>query len=89
MLKSMMIKASLGALLLALASTAGGAAEIKSIAILTPEQGTDFGWNQQGVDAAKAAGEKDRRRGHRRRGPRLWRRPRRPCASWRRTAPAC
>jgi simple sugar transport system substrate-binding protein len=58
MLKSMMIKASLGALLLALASTAGNAAEIKSIAILTPEQGTDFGWNQQGVAAAKAAGEK-------------------------------
>ncbi len=58
MLKSMMIKASLGALMLALASTAGDAAEIKSIAILTPEQGTDFGWNQQGVAAAKAAGEK-------------------------------
>jgi len=58
MLKSIMIKASLGALLLALASTAGSAAEIKSIAILTPEQGTDFGWNQQGVTAAKAAGEK-------------------------------
>ncbi|WP_413203408.1 putative B6 ABC transporter substrate-binding protein [Rhodospirillum sp. A1_3_36] len=33
------------------------AAEVKSIAILTPEQGTDFGWNQQGVDAAKAVGE--------------------------------
>lgn len=33
------------------------AAEVKSIAILTPEEGTDFGWNQQGVDAAKAAGE--------------------------------
>ena len=58
MLNSMMIKASLGALLLALASTAGGAAEIKSIAILTPEQGTDFGWNQQGITAAKAAGAK-------------------------------
>jgi basic membrane protein A len=33
------------------------AAEVKSIAILTPEEGTDYGWNQQGVDAAKAAGE--------------------------------
>lgn len=32
------------------------AEEIKSIAILTPEPGTDFGWNQQGIDAAKAAG---------------------------------
>lgn len=31
------------------------AAEVKSIAIMTPEEGTDFGWNQQGVDAAKAA----------------------------------
>jgi basic membrane protein A len=31
------------------------AAEVKSIAILTPEAGTDFGWNQQGVDACKAA----------------------------------
>ncbi|MBS7539857.1 putative B6 ABC transporter substrate-binding protein [Ancylobacter lacus] len=32
------------------------AAELKSIAILTPEPGTDYGWNQQGVAAAKAAG---------------------------------
>lgn len=32
------------------------AADVKSIAILTPEAGTDYGWNQQGVDAAKAAG---------------------------------
>ena len=31
------------------------AADVKSIAILTPEDGTDYGWNQQGVDAAKAA----------------------------------
>lgn len=33
-----------------------GAAELKAIAILTPEAGTDYGWNQQGIDAAKAAG---------------------------------
>jgi len=33
------------------------AADVTSIAILTPEQGTDFGWNQQGIDAAKAAAE--------------------------------
>lgn len=33
------------------------AAEVKTIAVLTPEEGTDYGWNQQGVDAAKAAGE--------------------------------
>jgi basic membrane protein A and related proteins len=34
------------------------AAEVKSIAILTPEDPTDFGWNQQGHDAAKAVAEK-------------------------------
>jgi simple sugar transport system substrate-binding protein len=33
------------------------AAEVDTIAILTPEQGTDFGWNQQGVDSARAAAE--------------------------------
>jgi basic membrane protein A and related proteins len=50
---------SLGALtMLALMSTAGLAAEVKTIAILAPEQGNDYGWNQQGIDAAKAAGEK-------------------------------
>jgi basic membrane protein A and related proteins len=36
---------------------AANAAEVDSIAILTPEQGTDFGWNQQGVSSAEAAGE--------------------------------
>ena len=35
------------------------AAEVKAIAILTPEQGTDYGWNQQGIEAAKAAGAKE------------------------------
>ncbi len=34
------------------------AEDVKSIAILVPEQGTDFGWNQQGVDAARAVAEK-------------------------------
>ena len=29
-------------------------AEVKSIAVLVPEQGTDYGWNQQGVDAGRA-----------------------------------
>ena len=33
------------------------AADVTSIAIMTPEEGTDFGWNQQGVDAARAAAE--------------------------------
>lgn len=32
-------------------------AQVESIAVLTPEQGTDFGWNQQAVDAATAVGE--------------------------------
>lgn len=45
-----------GVLIASLLSTAAMSADIKSIAILTPEQGTDFGWNQQGVDGAKAAG---------------------------------
>lgn len=34
------------------------AGDVKSIAILTPEDPTDFGWNQQGFDAAKAVAEK-------------------------------
>ncbi|MCA0042477.1 putative B6 ABC transporter substrate-binding protein [Celeribacter litoreus] len=37
--------------------TSAMAEEITSIAILTPETGTDFGWNQQGIDGAKAAGD--------------------------------
>ena len=54
------IGVSVGALALTwMLSSASGAAEVKTIAILTPEQGTDFGWNQQGVDAAKAAGAKE------------------------------
>ncbi|MCK0198928.1 BMP family protein [Ancylobacter sp. 6x-1] len=39
-----------------LAPSALRAADLTSIAILTPEAGTDYGWNQQGIDAAKAAG---------------------------------
>ncbi len=39
--------------------SASFAAEIKSIAILTPEPGTDFGWNQQGIAAARQAGKKE------------------------------
>lgn len=38
-----------------IATTGAVAQDIDTIAILTPEAGTDFGWNQQGVDAAKAA----------------------------------
>jgi simple sugar transport system substrate-binding protein len=45
------------ALAIGLASSAG-AAELKKLAILVPEEPTDFGWNQQGVDAAKAVAAK-------------------------------
>jgi simple sugar transport system substrate-binding protein len=31
------------------------AVQVNAIAILVPEEGTDYGWNQQGVDAAVAA----------------------------------
>ena len=34
------------------------AAGLKSVAILTPEQGNDFGWNQQGIAALRAAAAK-------------------------------
>src|SRR4030095_12228573 len=48
-----------GTLALAVTMAAGAqAAEVKSLAIIVPEQGTDYGWNQQGVDAAKAVAEK-------------------------------
>lgn len=40
-----------------LVGTAAIAAEVDTIAILTPEQGSDYGWNQQGVDSARAAAE--------------------------------
>ncbi len=43
---------------IALPMATGQAAEVKSIAVLVPEQGTDYGWNQQGVDAARAVAEK-------------------------------
>ena len=28
--------------------------ELKSLALMLPEEPTDFGWNQQGMDAARA-----------------------------------
>jgi basic membrane protein A len=43
--------------LMSLIAHASIAAEVDTIAILTPEPGTDFGWNQQGIEAAKAAAE--------------------------------
>ncbi len=39
-------------------ASAAGAADVKSIAVLVPEAGTDFGWNQQGVDAAREVAKK-------------------------------
>jgi len=48
-----------GTLALAVTVAVGAqAAEVKKLAIMVPEQGTDYGWNQQGVDAAKAVAEK-------------------------------
>lgn len=55
MRKTLLAVCGAAALTCALPAVAG---EVKSIAVLVPEQGTDFGWNQQGVAAAKAAGEK-------------------------------
>jgi simple sugar transport system substrate-binding protein len=42
----------------AVAAATAQAAELKAIAIVTPEQATDFGWNQQGVAGAQAAADK-------------------------------
>lgn len=50
--------AAAAALMFAIGVTsAAESAEVKSIAVLVPEQGTDYGWNQQGVDAARAVAE--------------------------------
>ncbi|MCZ4351963.1 BMP family protein [Roseovarius aestuarii] len=54
MMKNLLISTALS---MALGATAALAADVNTIAILTPEQGSDYGWNQQGVDAAKAAAE--------------------------------
>lgn len=50
-------KSLIAAVFVAFMSGTSFAGEVSSIAILAPEEGTDFGWNQQGVDAAKAAAE--------------------------------
>ncbi len=39
-------------------ASAGNSAEVKSIAVLVPEAGTDYGWNQQGVEAAREVAKK-------------------------------
>jgi simple sugar transport system substrate-binding protein len=48
---------ALAAIGLAAIVTGAQAQEVSKIAVLVPEQGTDYGWNQQGVDAARAVGE--------------------------------
>lgn len=54
MMKNLLISTALSVVL---GASAAYAAEVDTIAVLTPEQGSDYGWNQQGVDAAKAAAE--------------------------------
>jgi simple sugar transport system substrate-binding protein len=56
-MKNWMKSSVLAAVTATFMASAAIAVDVKSIAILTPEEGTDFGWNQQGVDAAKAAAE--------------------------------
>ncbi|MDE0390213.1 MAG: hypothetical protein OXI75_16060, partial [Rhodospirillales bacterium] len=51
-----MAVSALAAIGLAAVISGAQAQEIDTIAVLVPEQGTDYGWNQQGVDAAKAVG---------------------------------
>ncbi|TIU41339.1 MAG: BMP family ABC transporter substrate-binding protein, partial [Mesorhizobium sp.] len=44
-----LLKCSVSAIILSGVLLGGAlAGEVKSIAILTPEEGTDYGWNQQG-----------------------------------------
>ena len=47
-----------GLALMGVSAMAQADMEVKSIAVLVPEQGTDYGWNQQGVDAARTVAEK-------------------------------
>jgi len=49
-----------GLLAVAIATPGARAQGITSLAIMTPEQGTDFGWNQQGIDAAAAVAKKNK-----------------------------
>lgn len=55
MIKRLMQGAALGLALAVAGAVAANAVQVNAIAILVPEEGTDFGWNQQGVDAAVAA----------------------------------
>ena len=53
---SLALAPALAAAGMAALAAGAGAQEVDKIAVLVPEQGTDYGWNQQGVDAAKAVG---------------------------------
>ena len=53
---SLALAPALAAAGMAAFAAGAGAQEVDKIAVLVPEQGTDYGWNQQGVDAAKAVG---------------------------------
>jgi basic membrane protein A len=46
---------SVAALSLTTSAVSSFAADVTKIAIVAPEQGTDFGWNQQGIEGAKNA----------------------------------
>jgi basic membrane protein A and related proteins len=57
------VKPSVAAGILALvwvlgAASSASAVELKALAIMMPEEPTDYGWNQQGFDAAKAVAAK-------------------------------
>ena len=47
---------TLAAFGMAVLAAGAQAQQIDKIAVLVPEQGTDYGWNQQGVDAAREVG---------------------------------
>jgi basic membrane protein A and related proteins len=49
---------TLGAIGFGTGASPAAAAEVKKIAVLIPEEPTDYGWNQQGFDAAKAVAAK-------------------------------
>jgi basic membrane protein A and related proteins len=55
--QSMLSGIVLSMIVVGIASPAA-AAEVKKLAILTPEDPTDYGWNQQAFDAAKAVAAK-------------------------------
>ena len=55
---SKILAPAVGLMLVLGVSSFSSAGDLKAIAGLVPEQGTDYGWNQQGVDAARTVAEK-------------------------------